>query len=92
MGCIRPDPHAAKGSTSVLPFWLYERVSRSPDLGGIASLPDVCSLGWTCLPNGGDRLEDRTAEKGFFSSAKGCSGIQGRGVQAPRFMILVQAH
>ena len=90
---MRLDPHAAKGSTSVLPFWLYERVSRSPDLGGIASVPDVCSLGWTCLPNGGDRLWDRTAETGYVSaSRKDVQGFQSRGVQAPRFMILVQAH
>ena len=90
---MRPDPYAAKGSTSVLPFWLYERVSRSPDLGGIASLPDVCSLGWTCLPNGGDRLEDRTAETGGVSAPrKDVQGSKAEGSKLRNVMILVQIH
>ena len=93
MGCIRPGLHAAKGSTSVLPFWLYEKVSRSPDLGGIASVPDVCSLGWTCLPNGGDRLEDRTAEKrGFSAPRKDVQGSKAEGSKLRNVMILVQIH
>ena len=40
---MRLDPHAAKGSTIVLPFWFSKMESRSPDLGGIVSLPDVCA-------------------------------------------------